>query len=473
MYFSILYDQDPFDFLKDPVAQANFLSNVLDVLIKFKGNGINIIFKKINNDNWELFSNFINRLSPPLKTYNQDYKLYITLPSPADENHFFDLSKISSSTEKFFIDFAIYPSLAVQGPIAPLGGKIYTNNIENCISKYASVIPLSRLVIIFPYRGSAWKKSVNGYFFNNYITYRDIRQRSDYSKAVFYDNQSAGAYINDTVNGTKIWFDDENTLGEKYDYILQSGLGGAAVYGINFDGNYQDLKKELVYKFTKIDSNRISKPSFHGPLNLIQTIGHWMYLYGYVLQNPCEVCFEKSKEIATINQYLEDIQIDSLIAKKKKAIRSSGTHDQDQRLWLKDRPDHGVEKFDYVNDKINKDTSYVFWFFAILSLTILFIYISFLKNYGESWKWKKSTERILIGLFILLVCLRSLYLFTNDGFDTFGVHMSEDTVCGYTDPNCVNMRFTIILIIIASGMLLGLVIYHFFIKPLFKREDIP
>lgn len=476
-------------FLSSTVAQKKFTDNALYLLKLRKANGVNIQFDNLPAYESEKFSAFIKFFSDVLKIEDTGYKVMITLPA-YDKEQSYDLLTLSESVFKFIVDFSNLPPVG-NGALAPLKGRNdYT--IETAVSRYLNTdIPADKLIITIPYTGTRWqlaKGDTKGRFIQ-LLTYSEIRQR--YNWPVYYDDESANA-IMDSVNERgvtirRIIFDDDNSLEKKYDFILQNGLGGVSIDALGYDKGYSELWDMLAYKFAIIDTSFLSDSLIAAPLNIqlswLDKVKRKLSLYWYIVNNPCKVCFDDiqdPKYAATLNLYLQELKIDSLINAENKKLPPAERY---------------KSRFEYINYELTN--------LLILSSIILFVllllatgfYIYQIKVNSTAWKWKKKMELVLLGITIIFVISFFSYLFCDDTIPLFGSAPAVGTnryettntqalgtgansayavVCD-TDTNdtCINMPLYTLMGIILAGMLAGFAITRYLILPLIKRDDIP
>ncbi|MES2373018.1 MAG: glycosyl hydrolase family 18 protein [Bacteroidota bacterium] len=496
--------QQPFNtegFLMNNKAQKAFVDNAIFLLRMRKAKGVNIQFAGIHNGNKPAFTRFIKFLSEVLKIQDTSYRVLITIPA-FENTDGYDWKALNEYTDRFLVNFsAIRPSL--YGATAPLKGKRYS--METLLSRFLNEnVPAEKIIAGVSYTGTKWAVTpfMTGGRFIQPLTYSEIRRRYDWP--VYYDDESASAVM-DSLNAKQdairtIFFDDAVSLEKKYDYILENGLGGVTIDALGYDKGYGDLWDALSYKFAVIDTLYL-KDSIIGKVNtdlsFLEKASRYLTLFRYVLNNPCEICFENIPDpeyAAEISRYLQELQIDSLIIAENKT------------LPLKDKI---RSKFEYVNSKLSTCLGYLTLFMLLLTMVCGGIYLYKIKSESEQWPWKKKAEIILIGLCILLVVTTFTYLFTNDtipifgatpkkqnsttiGFskdlskamaidaDTSGINtvvVISDTDANYCtkDPNdtCINMPFPTLMAIILVGILIGVLITRYLIMPLLERNDIP
>lgn len=496
VYFTAAIEQSSSiaTFLESTAAQKKFLDNTLFLLKQRNATGVNIHFTQLPGYLSNKFTDFIKFLSEVLTIENSNYKVMITIPV-YDHAQAYDMLALSEYVHRFMIDFGKLPPVG-NGALAPLFGK-NDYSIETAVSRYLNTdIPAEKLIVSIPYAGTRWQLArgeKKGRFIQT-LTYSEIRKR--YPWPVYYDDQSGSAVIDslnrEGVTIRRIIFDDDVSLEKKYDFILQSGLGGVSINSLGYDKGYGDLWDMLAYKFAIIDTTYLSDSLINVPLNMdlgfFERARRKWALYWYILNNPCQVCFEDEsnpEHNALLNRYILELKIDSLIETENSRLKPEERY---------------KSRFEYVNYELTTILIYSSIIFFLLLLLATGFYIYHIKVNSSSWKWKKHMESILIGLTLLFVITIFTYLFCDDTLPMFGsspvananyeitatpVRIEEqltDTTAivrnlSYcdTDPTetCVNMPLHTLMTIIVSGMVAGLLITRFLILPLIKRDDIP
>ncbi len=491
------------EFLASHKSQKAFVDNMIYLLRSRNAKGVNIQFDGVNADNEPSFTIFVKFLSQVLKIQDSSYKVLLTIPAYENTNGY-NLKRIDPYVDRYLLNFTAI-NARVMGPMAPLQGNKYS--MEMILSRFLNEeIAPAKLVPSVSYAGTKWAVtpgSKNGRFIQA-LTYSEIRRR--YEWPVYYDDESASAVM-DSLNSIQapvstIYFDDETSLEKKYDYILENGLGGVTIDALGYDRGYGDLWDALSYKFSIVDTVYLKDSIMGKPVNtdltMFEKASRWLTLFGYVLNNPCEVCFENIPDTAysrVINRSLQELRIDSLI------IAENQTRTMDKKYR---------SKFEYVNHVLSGLLGFVTLLILVITLIGLGIYLYNLRSESEEWKWKKKAEIALIGLCVVLVLSSFTFLFTSDvipmfgatpkktakvekmGFskdvtmamanagkpvaDTASVVISDVDISFCTiDPNddCINMPFPTLMAIILVGMLIGVLITRYLIMPLLRRNDIP
>ena len=244
---------------------------------------------------------FIIKLSQQLKKINKNYKLYVIIPT-AGNNSYFEFNLINSYIDYYIIDFYSISQTPKPLPLAPIKGK-ELSSIESTFSFYSNKeIPSSKLILGLSYQGLKWSfnKQAQQFKYIQPLTYAEIR--SKYNWPITYNNEFGTAYMDSLdVKGDikrRIYFEDENTLSKKYDYVLQNDLAGVSIYSSNFDKGYGELNDMLTYKLAFIDTLYLEDSVIQRKLNpsFFQKIGMRIKLYYYILNHPCMVCFDNIQD---------------------------------------------------------------------------------------------------------------------------------------------------------------------------------
>jgi hypothetical protein len=330
-------------FLYNHSIKANLIQRTIALLRKAKATGINIDFYGLDNTSRQEFVTFINSMYDAYQETPEHFKISITMPA-GDKCVAYDITSLSQLTQFFIVDFSKRTNSP--GALASLSDGSNTS-VETCFSFYLSKgIAASKFILGVPYYGVEWQKNPKN--FVRYISYNDIRNKYSDSIKMYKPGESA-VYMG--INADKppinIWYDDDKTLGEKYDYAINNALGGVAIKYLGDDNKYGELEDELAYKLIKVDTVIISiakndlKTSF---VNFLKQL----------TENPC---------------------------------------------------DHAVNP---AYSKILGIINICFIGVLIIIAVILFYHV---KKNGDTWKFKKPITYILIGTLIIWSFMLLMWLF--------------------------------------------------------------
>ena len=261
-------------FLSNTEAQSQLIENVVKLLKRKGGDGINVNFEAIPKQHKVSFSNFIKKLDTRLTQENPDYKITVTLPAISWKNAY-DVAFLKDYADYFFLmGYDFYGKFSqVAGPTSLLysGADWSEENINTTIENYLEFgLPRESLILGLPYYGNEWvtedgnvPSKVKKY--NGARSYRFISKNYADKYAARYDSASHSIYyvFRDSVNWIQCWYDNEQTLGVKYDYINEKRLGGLGIWALGYDNSFLDLWSLIERKFVR----NVDVPDLHTRLS--------------------------------------------------------------------------------------------------------------------------------------------------------------------------------------------------------------
>jgi spore germination protein YaaH len=248
-------------FLNNDKAQISCINNIIIILKKGGGDGVNIDFEGVALAEKEKLTDFIHKLAVQLKQINPSFKLTMTIPA-IDREGVYDIKALSESVNLFILMAYDYygKNSMIAGPSAPLySGKLWPpGNIDQSVARYISsgVNPL-KLLLGVPYFGKLWTTQ-SSYVpsatknFVSALSYKNIRKYYQDKYPGGYDTISfSKAFVfNDGKEWNQLWSDDEKTLAFKYDYVKKIGIAGVAIWALGYDNGYSELWKLIKDKFS-------------------------------------------------------------------------------------------------------------------------------------------------------------------------------------------------------------------------------
>ena len=356
-------------FLTNQTAMSTMISKTLELLEQRQADGVNIQVSGLNQRLRSYFVDFIGALSKAYRAKSKQYQIGITLPI-YDDLKAYDIASLDTLVDKFIINFTRKPT-NFPGPIAPLNDDS-NYSIQSSVSRYLNAgIPPYKFILSLSYYGVEFSLNPSSGVetFKGYVPYKTIRSNYQYAP-VTYDKEQSYASIetrDDEGNLTgHIYFDNETSLEEKYDFVIQNGLGGVAIWDLGADEGYGELWDALANKFVKIDTVGRETMLLIGTErdgSIWGYIRRNMVAYYYALQHPCD-----------------------------------SNYDQPETLLL--------TIFNLL--------------LALVSICLLITLIYKIKENGERWKWKKTLIRILIVCVNLFIITIFMWLYIDNSIPWFG-----------------------------------------------------
>jgi spore germination protein YaaH len=251
-------------FLTNLKAQQTLIDNLSRLLAIRSADGINIDFEGVSNKNRADLSNFIQKLSKSLKKVNASYQVSLCLYA-IDQEDVFDIKAIDSYIDFYtLMGYDYYGGFSkLAGPVSPLSeSQTFGKGISFSVQTYMDKgVDAQKLIVGLPYYGSEWltenqKIPSKVKRFKSHAPYRIIRKINiDSLKIpVLFDKQTGTSYMKiERIPGQyeQLWFEDQQALALKYDWIKKHQLAGVGIWALGFDDGYPDLWELLDEKFSK------------------------------------------------------------------------------------------------------------------------------------------------------------------------------------------------------------------------------
>jgi spore germination protein YaaH len=178
----------------------------------------------------------------------------------------FDMKSLGEILDHVIIMGYDFSPLASQvaGPVAPLTGKErYGYDVTTSVNDYLSKVPSQKLLLGVPFygydwstekdeRGSAVISSTQGPKVSSYA--RSVETAQKNNSLVNFDDESKSVWFSyfDKQNHTwrQVWFENERSLGLKFDLVNRTNLGGIAIFALGDDSReakplWDEVKRKL------------------------------------------------------------------------------------------------------------------------------------------------------------------------------------------------------------------------------------
>jgi spore germination protein len=261
-------EDDNTDFLIDSVSRENLIYGIIEQL-RTRGDGVCLDFEGVPTKMRDHLTQFVADLHDSLKaaaktkqetnpSFFPDYSISMVLPC-FDWTSAYDVKKLATLVDRFVVTgYDYYGAFSDStGPAAPLSSGLEWGapNIERSVGDYLKKgIPPAKLLLGLPYYGMKWQTANTKVpspktEFLGFPLYRRIRNELAL-KEINYDTASVTAfYISNATLPEQYWFDDSETLAEKYRWVLRNRLGGVGIWALGYDNGYPDLWKTLLQNF--------------------------------------------------------------------------------------------------------------------------------------------------------------------------------------------------------------------------------
>jgi len=248
--------------ITNTAVKNNFFANVKSTIETYNLDGVNIDFEGLYYDDR---ANNINPFMSELTDYihtNIGSDQEISFAGPAVNWGSWDLPGLASACDYIFIMGYGYwwSGSSTAGPVSPLDGSTYNiaRTLTDVSKGYGTVTQNNpeKLILGIPYYGRKWEtakqkeeSSVVEHIGSK--TFSSAQSESEtYGllwsskyKTPWYTYQSSGKYY-------QVWFDNDSSLGLKYDLAVEKNLRGVGMWALGYDGSRDELWDKLREKFT-------------------------------------------------------------------------------------------------------------------------------------------------------------------------------------------------------------------------------
>lgn len=246
--------------------RKKIISQTMDLIEKKNLDGVNVDFEYAGTPSvitTRNFTQFIIEFRKALDAVNPEFLLSVDVFADSSSKlRIWDIENIHPHVNQIIImayDFHRAGS-SIAAPISPIRGapEFWQYDISKTLSDFSRVSPLDKLVLGVPYYGYEWKTVSREKYASTYpnsgalATYRRIQQLiTDKNPEMDWDETALSPRLTYTEKGNiyQICYENEVSLGLKYDLINESGLAGAGIWALGYDGNYPNLWNLLQEKF--------------------------------------------------------------------------------------------------------------------------------------------------------------------------------------------------------------------------------
>ena len=258
------------DFLSCNSCWYNLFDNVLAEL-KEKGIwDVNLDFEYTGVPPYLLetrYTNFVAFMKNELTMKNTNAKVTVsTFADSLQKSRITNVAQLNNVADGLFImayDF-YRPTSDNAGPVAPIGGypDKYDYDLTKMMEDYKKVADPEKIILGVPYYGYNWVveddspnstripgNDVLGYSISqNYAQISD----SDYRKDIVWDEEAKVPYFtytSDTGATRQVYFENAESLKEKYIFAKEEGLQGVGIWALGYDEDKKELWNVLREEF--------------------------------------------------------------------------------------------------------------------------------------------------------------------------------------------------------------------------------
>ncbi|AJQ97025.1 putative glycosyl hydrolase [Gynuella sunshinyii YC6258] len=242
--------------LASPENRQTLIDNLLTAVKDANADGVSIDFEGIPSADLQK-ENLVSFMTDLSEAFHEQIKdSSVTMFTPAvDWRHIFDYEALAQVTDGLIMqgyDFH-WRTSKTAGPSAPLIGDRWgslnvTKTVEDYLNKTSS--NTEKLILSVPFFGYEWNTEDDQLesptqAAGTSIPYHVARPNSEVYGRLWDSESQTPWYKYLDQQWYQGWFDDQQSLGLKYDLINNLGLRGTAVWALTYDGQRPELQQAL------------------------------------------------------------------------------------------------------------------------------------------------------------------------------------------------------------------------------------
>lgn len=242
--------------INNPARQQGIVDNTIKLMKQEGFTALNIDFEYVGRPDHtrkKSFTTFMQKLTDsvhreiPGSTVSFD-----AFADSAKKPRIFDMESLGQILDHVIVMGYDFHSIAskIAGPVAPLTGKErYGYDVTTSVGDYLSKVPAQKLLLGVPFYGYDWPtergekgsvviSSSQGPKVSSYG--RSVETAEKNNCSINFDDESKSVWFSyfDKQHHTwrQVWFENQKSLGLKFDLVNQTNLGGIAIFALGYDG---------------------------------------------------------------------------------------------------------------------------------------------------------------------------------------------------------------------------------------------
>ena len=254
--------------LGSPTARSNLAKQVAAAVAERGADGVNLDFEPIVSGYADEFTALVRSVRSELDAIAPGYQLTFDTTGYIG-NYPLEAATAPGGADAIFImGYDYRGSSATQaGSISPLTGPIY--DLTDTVSAYAARVSPSKLILGVPYYGRAWSTAtdqlhatnISGTQYGTSVTavygvavdlaaqYGRRYDTIEQAPWTAYQKQTCTTTYGCVTAWRQLYYDDAASLKLRYDLINRTGLRGAGIWALGYDGTRPELYQALADKF--------------------------------------------------------------------------------------------------------------------------------------------------------------------------------------------------------------------------------
>ncbi len=223
------------EILQDYKLREKLINNIVNLVLTYQLDGINIDFEYMKSSNKDMFSQFIIELAPRLRDYGKVLSVDVTAPDgSADWSECYNRNKLAEVADYLiFMAYDQYGNASKEAGTTA-GADWVEVNLKKFIDR-EEVAP-SKLILGMPFYTRLWKESGSN-LSSEVILMKSIDSTLPSDVERKWDDSKKQYYVEYQKNGRtyKMWLEEETSIKAKFALMKQYNLAGAAYWQKDFE----------------------------------------------------------------------------------------------------------------------------------------------------------------------------------------------------------------------------------------------
>lgn len=230
------------EILRDYKNREKMINQIVDYVVKYQLDGINIDFENMYEADKDYFTRFLMELKPRLNEIGAVLTVDVTAPDGSPNwSLCYDRFRIAKT-----VDYIIFMGYDQYGSSSDkMGTTAGYDWVEVNIEKFLGqeAVPAEKLILGLPFYTRVWWTKANGKVDSDTVAMKNIDKVVPSNSTKTWEENLKQYKVEYTKNGTKytIWLEEETSFAAKLDLVQKYQLAGAAYW-------VKDMEPESLWK---------------------------------------------------------------------------------------------------------------------------------------------------------------------------------------------------------------------------------
>lgn len=242
------YKETTSEVLNDYELREKLINNIVNIVIQYNIDGINIDFENIYQKDKEVYSRFIIELAPRLKEYGKVLSVDVTAPDGSEDwSMCYDRNTIGR-----IADYIVFMAYDQYGESSTTSGTTSGMDwVEVNIKKFLGQegVESNKIILGMPFYTRLWKEQNEKIIKRSAIAMESINEVLPQGIEKTWNEDLKQYYVEYQEGNTtcKMWIEDENSIKARFNLMKQYNLAGAAYWrkGMETSNLWDVIEEEL------------------------------------------------------------------------------------------------------------------------------------------------------------------------------------------------------------------------------------